>query len=170
MQPLITKRNWRLNFDRENRTRQDQMRGKKGLLYLTRQRRGLSQAEAAALAGVTQSAISRAEASGDVSFMLLERLAYVYDVGLDHFATKGKEMQNSYKARSIDEWLALIRADKHLVSGFDLYFADARRVRGDYWEQRERFKRLFDALPAETKQKWEKRASAVNLDTPEPSE
>jgi transcriptional regulator with XRE-family HTH domain len=172
MRPIIAKKNWRLNFAREDRKRLDLMRGKDGRLCKARRRKGLSQAEAAALAGVTQSAISRAEASGDVNFLLLERLSYIYGVGLREFATAGEEMQNSYQARSIEEWLVLIRADKHLVTGFDLYFAEAnipRHLRN--WEVRGKYKDMYENLPPEIELKWQRRATALNLGyTPETPE
>jgi DNA-binding Xre family transcriptional regulator len=68
-----------------------------------------SQADAAALAGISQSALSRMEHSGEVEFTVLERLAYIYGCPMSNF--QGAPAA-AYELRTMDDYRVWLKTGK----------------------------------------------------------
>ncbi len=70
----------------------------------------LSQNDAARLVGVTQSMLSRWERNGEVAFVVLERLAYLYGMKVTDFATE--RIWEPYEPHTLDDYRVRLKTGK----------------------------------------------------------
>jgi len=76
------------------------------LLLKARKAAGLNQATVALMLGTTQPTVGKLERSGRVPFIVLERLAAIYDVPLSYFATLPVDTRKDgkYLGMTNEEW------------------------------------------------------------------
>ncbi len=91
--------------------RRDYERRRKQIVLLLRNARkatGLTQKTVALMLGTTQPNVGKLERSGRVPFIVLERLAAIYDVPLSHFVTLPPDTRKDgkYLGMTNEEWSA----------------------------------------------------------------